>query len=478
MSDMEDIIDGLATDDLRKIWSDPQAPAPRFVEAAFTYAMHPDTPPWSRSNGLTELGKDPRITEVEGAVQRFFALASTLSDEERPWCTSCPGLVRWSIRSLPLSELSPLERYLRGEGERAQSFAPDLALRAGALKRRHGEEADHAVLRLLSIAEEMALTRERPTLSTVVDTLSNASPAVSDRLLEHVLGRLNDLDMRTTTDPFVGVTPRRRLFLFVATTPLPEPWQKRLLALRDEYYHVALASCPSVAPEIAETLWRRYADNAGIPARMFVAPAPGRAERFLNANDPEGLRGLARHLDRVEPEFRYGVAKGALRFILSSPSEEDHDAAFAIYRELGEEAGIALVKTQCDRIAHGVIKAWRHTTDGVFEELVDYPREVVRRKMVPGGAQWGEPYSFSPDEEERLRTTIVPRLLKDRAKEVRKRAQRVQDFFDWLDNHPDESAANYPYPARWDDDQEQTVEDSFEEMEPEFPWAPLRTELD
>lgn len=119
-----------------------------------------------------------------------------------------------------------------------------------------------------------------------------------------------------------------------------------------------------------------------------------------------------------------------------------------------------------------MIKAWPYTTDAVYEALVSYPRAVVRRKMVPGGAQWGEPYDFTAEQLERLRDVIVPRLLNDRAKKVRERTRRVQDFTEWLEADDGRRADDYPYPSRWGDDTETSLEYY------ERPWVPVRTSLD
>lgn len=157
---------------------------------------------------------------------------------------------------------------------------------------------------------------------------------------------------------------------------------------------------------------------------------------FVRTGNAAALRGVARRLFRVAEEQRTDVAAIALQALLTNPRDSDGAAAYHIYRTLGPKAGLALLRTGNDEIARGVARAWRWTLDdGIFDALRSHPREYVRRKMVPRGTE-DEQYRFTDEEVERLKSAVIPVMLRDRAKLVRERAQ---DLLDALSAVPSEA---------------------------------------
>jgi hypothetical protein len=428
-----------------------------------------------------QTGHDERLV-TGGRMKEIVAAVAKLDDEDKTTCH-----VFWqdfwicAARSLPVSQFATLETALRPcvSGVVAD-VAQEIAWRASTLAELHPGKALRDEERMQKLAEDIVLSRadEKPSLHSVVAVLNALVPRFSQRLFDHLLNRLDDVHMDSTYDIYNVPTPRRGLFLYLVRNPVPAASLRRVINMQDDYLDIAACRNPAATFKLALMVYERYESGGGQhPRRSYVGAAPGMAAHMIATDDSEGIRGLARSLFSVADDLRQTVARTALRAILRSPAEDDHDAAGAITLFLGDEAGAQLVDTGVDRIAHGVINGWRFTTGKTWEALAGYPREVVRRKIVPGGRQWGEPYIFTPEEFARLESVIVPRLLKDRSKEVRRRAGRLQAFLEWQLAHPNLTERDYEYPAQWEDNDfiNPPLDDASTKP---FPYPDLRVTLD
>lgn len=191
----------------------------------------------------------------------------------------------------------------------------------------------------------------------------------------------------------------------------------------DSTTDAALSNNPLTPAAVLWEIARRYEEEPEL-LRQIAQPTREFVEHYLSRNDTNALRGVARRLDQVDPGHRDTIASLALAEILKNPDDSDWRAADQIYRHMGAQAGVALIRTDNDEIAGAVARAWRWTVDdGVYEALCGYRREIVRRQMLPTGHD-DDPYDWTEEEAQRL-ALILPRLAKDRGSEVRARADAI-----------------------------------------------------
>lgn len=260
---------------LRDAWASPDVAAPEFLDAAIAYLEHPEVDEFEKRSALAEIGADPRIVEAGGLLALFPYVERLAKDDRIRLLQSWRDSLVCAVRSVPLSQLDGLEKLLDGPTVPEFRFlAPAYGARAGALSRTHGERALDWVDRLRDTAESLVLADpdRPPQPAEVLEVLEALEPAFSERLLRYLLERRRSLDMRTTHDPFIGVTPLRRLFLYIARVRLPVELLHKVAALSDPYLDAAVSKSPAVTRRIADLLLERY---EGSPSRRdYVAAAP------------------------------------------------------------------------------------------------------------------------------------------------------------------------------------------------------------
>lgn len=125
-------------------------------------------------------------------------------------------------------------------------------------------------------------------------------------------------------------------------------------------------------------------------------------------------------------------ARRLLEAILKNPEHFDWRESAFVYATLGPDTGLLLInralERKADPVAEGVAVSWRPAYDEVYWSLREYPRARPRRPLtclVPGDELDSTRIDLRLTYKERqhLKTHVLPVLLLDRDKEVRRRAR-------------------------------------------------------
>jgi hypothetical protein len=158
------------------------------------------------------------------------------------------------------------------------------------------------------------------------------------------------------------------------------------------------------------------------------------AEFYLRSGQKGGIRGACRWLPAYSRALRREIAEAGLEILLAEMQPIDRSASQHITRELGTQAGLAILERaaelRMDKVAEGVGYAWKGTEDEIFWALRDYPREGPRRALACLMRGASDEYgttrldpALTEEQRERLWADILPMLLLDRGRETRRRAR-------------------------------------------------------
>lgn len=157
------------------------------------------------------------------------------------------------------------------------------------------------------------------------------------------------------------------------------------------------------------------------------------AELVLAHDHEDAILTLAAHAHSFDPPLRLELLDAALPLVTETPRRGHEAVAHALVRHHGTELGLRFVdlslETKVDALAVGAAWAWTGGDDPLYWALRDYPREKVRRALpclTGQGLHHGETMLDSKlqgEDRDRFRTEVVPVLLLDRSREVRRRAR-------------------------------------------------------
>ncbi len=158
------------------------------------------------------------------------------------------------------------------------------------------------------------------------------------------------------------------------------------------------------------------------------------AELYLRANQPGGILGSCVWTRRLSEPLRTRLAERGFDLLMAHPEKGQRHEAEGVFVALGVEAGKSLIdcdlsaNTGRDALAEGVAIGWAGTDDEVLTKLLAYPRARPRRPLtclMPGLREWTTRLDprVPPENWEQFRDIVLPMMLLDRDKEIRRRAR-------------------------------------------------------
>lgn len=430
----------------QSILDDTATPPDLFVRATIVALTDPLLDSYGKRSTAEQVLRDSRVASAEALTELMPHVVPIFQDSP---IFMIDTAVSAACRAVPLRTIRLMEPLILSE-HRSDDVTRALALRASAIYDQHGDKSNDAINYILSLIERASVRNSsdgQPSPHSAMDILQALSPLFLEpiwKMVEDWLEPGNEPEAY----PAGGAPSYKRMFHYLCSCHrMPADTLDGIVDREQYLFDRAVSHNAGLSDMTAWRLYRRYRAEGGKRYRATVAPAASIVQRIVEEQDADGMRGLARKLDRVEPHLREGVAKVALREILKDPEPLDVEAAGAIYTVLGEDAGVALIELGDDQFARAVVRAWRWTPDRVFEAAATYPRREVRRKLVPSGPDWGEPYDFTPAERERIQSIVIPRMLMDRSGQVRQRAQDLLDY--WARDVRDEEDVLAGYRPFW-----------------------------